>query len=241
MENSSIGILIGAVVIVAVAAAIFLALWSSRRAKAALAEFASSRGLVIQAADEGEELERRVVESIGVPAGGTYRDIVRLPLSTGEGYLFTKAPRTKGDSSEAGSDGSPHQLIVVFMDIAVTGRTFAAKAIPVAGELGERMLEFVLGKVFGATGIKRLDTSADYPEFSKTYNVFTEDEDGARSVVLSSGVVSCLMTRPQKDPVNISIGPKGFGVDIASVMKSRQELERFVDWADDLARVLKDH
>jgi hypothetical protein len=240
MEDSSTGFLIGAAVIVVVAAAIFLAVWSSRRAKAALVEFASSRGLSVEPLDQGEELERRVVESLGVPAGGIYRDIVRLPLSAGEAYLFTKAPETKGASSDTGTGGSPHQFIVVFMDIAVSGRTFAARAIPVAGKLGERMVEFVLNKVFGATGIKRLDTSAYYPDFSKVYNVFTEDEEGARSVVLSSGVVSCLMTHPQKEPVNISIGPKGFGVDITSVMKSRQEIDRFVDWADDLARVLKD-
>ncbi len=215
--------------------------FAGKKAKKALAEFAASRGLAVQPIDEGNELEQRVVERLGIPEGGIYQDIVRLPLSSGEGWLFTRAPeREKNNSDPHSSTGSPHQYIVVFMDIPIKGRSFAAKAVPMPrGGFGLQLVEFVLAKAFGAKGIHYLDTTADYPEFSKVYNVFTEDEKGARSVILSSGVVSCLMAHPRKDPVNLSFAPKGFGLDIESMLKSRQEIDLFVQWADDLARVLE--
>ncbi len=105
--------------------------------------------------------------------------------------------------------------------------------------MGQQVAEFILARVFGAKGIRYLNTTADYPEFARVYNIFTEDEAGARSVVLSSGVISCLMTHPRKDPVNLSFTPKGFGLDIEPILKSRQDIELFVQWADDLARVLE--
>lgn len=213
--------------------------FAGKKAKKALAEFAASRGLVVQRIDEGNELERQVTERLGIPEGGVYQDIIKLTLSSGEGWLFTKAPDPKKGSSDPNtSSGSPHQYIVVFIDIPIKGRTFAAKAIPISGGLGLKVVEFVLAKVFGAKGIHYLDTAADYPEFARVYNVFTEDEKGARSVILSSGVIACLMNHPRKDPVNLSFTPKGFGLDIESMLKSRADIDLFVQWADDLARVL---
>jgi hypothetical protein len=225
------------VVIVVVFILIFFV--AGKKAKKALAEFAASRGLTVQPLDEGNELERQVTERLGIPEGGVYQDIVKLVLDSGEGWLFTKAPDPKKGSSEPNtSAGSPHQYIVVFIDIPIEGRTFAAKAVPIPGGFGRQVVEFVLAKVFGAKGIHYMDTAADYPEFSRVYNIFTEDEKGARSVILSSGVTACLMNHPRKDPVNLSFTPKGFGLDIESMLKSRADIDLFVQWADDLARVL---
>jgi hypothetical protein len=242
MQSTNSGTFIGLglfALIVVVFVLIFF--FAGKKAKKALAEFAASRGLAVQPIDEGNELEQRVVERLGIPEGGIYQDIVRLPLSSGEGWLFTRAPeREKNNVDPHSSTGSPHQYIVVFMDIPIKGRSFAAKAVPMPlGGLGLQLVEFVLAKAFGAKGIHYLDTTADYPEFSKVYNVFTEDEKGARSVILSSGVVSCLMAHPRKDPVNLSFTPKGFGLDIESMIKSRQDIDLFVQWADDLARALE--
>jgi hypothetical protein len=226
---------------VVVAVFVFIFFFAGKKAKKALAEFAASRGLTVQPIDTGNDLEKRVVERLGIPEGGIYQDIVGLSLSSGEGWLFTKAPDQKKNSSEPNSSaGSPHQYIVVFMDIPIKGRTFTARATPMPqGGFGLQMVEFILAKVFGAKGIRYLDTTADYPEFSRVYNVFTEDEKGARSVILSPGVISCLMSHPRKDPVNVSFTPGGFGLDIESMLKSRQDIELFVQWADDLARVLE--
>ncbi len=213
--------------------------YAGKKAKKALAEFAASRGLTVQPIDEGNELEKKAVDRLGIPEGGIYQDFVRLPLSSGEGWIFTKAPdQRKGSSDPNTSGGSPHQYIVVFIDIPITGRTFAAKAIPVSKGFGLKVVEFVFAKAFGAKNIHYLDTTAEYPEFAKVYNVFTEDEKGARSVVLSPGVISCLMNHPRKDPVNLSFSPKGFGLDIESMLKKREEIDLFVQWTDDLAREL---
>lgn len=215
--------------------------YAGKKAKKALAEYAASRGLTVLPIDEGNALEKRVVDRLGIPGGGVYQDILQLPISSGEGWLFTKAPDPKKTSSgPEESSGSPHQYIVVFMDIPIKGRSFAAKATPMPrGGLGLQLVEFILAKAFGAKGIRYLDASADYPEFAKVYGVFTEDEKGARSVILSPGVTSCLMNHPRKEPVNISFTPGGFGLDIERMLKSRQDIELFVQWADDLARVLE--
>ena len=235
--NTFIGLGIFGIIVVVFVLIFFFA---GKKAKKALAEFAASRGLVVQPIDEGNEIERQVTRKLGIPEGGIYQDIVRLPISSGEGWLFTKAPDPKkNDPHVETSSGSPHQYIVVFMDIPVTGRTFAGKASPMPKSgIGLQLVEFILAKDFGAKGVHFLDTAADYPDFTKVYNVFTEDEAGARSVVLSSGVISCLMNHPRKEPVNISFTPNGFGLDIEKMLKSRQEIELFVQWTDDLARVL---
>jgi hypothetical protein len=219
---------------------VLIFVFAGRKAKKALVEFAASRGTLIQPKDETGELEKNLTERLGMPPGGIYKDIVPLSLSAGEGWLFSRAPEPDRDSSDnRSSSGSPHQYIVVFMDIPISGRTFTAKAVPIGGGLGRQIVEFMLAKVFGARGIHYLDVTAEYPEFSKVYNVFTEDEAGARSAILSSGVISCLMNRPRKDPPSLSFGPKGFGMDLEGMLKSRQEIELFVQWADDLARELE--
>lgn len=240
MQSFDPGMFIGLGVFVVIVIVFVLLFFSSTKAKKALAEFAASRGLMVRPKDEGDDLQHKVVERLGIPAGGTYKDIVELPLSSGQGWLFTRAPENRGSSSgPETSGGSAHQYIVVFMDIPIKGRTFAAKAIPISGGLGLQLVEFVLAKVFGAKGIDYLNMTAEYPQFAKVYNIFTEDEAGARSAILSSGVISCLMTHPRKDPVNLSFTPKGFGLDIDPLLKSRGDIELFVQWADDLARVLK--
>ncbi len=239
MQSLDPTMLIGLGVFAVIVVVFVLLFFAGTRAKKALAEFAASRGLTVLPKDEAGELERQVTERLGIPEGGVYKDIVELPLSSGRGWLFTKAPENKGSSSgPETSGGAPHQYIVVFIDIPIKGRTFAAKAVPISGGLGLKMVEFILGKVFGAKGIHYLDTTADCPEFARVYNVFTEDEKGARSVILSSGVITCLMNHPRKDPVNLSFTPKGFGLDIESMLKSRADIDLFVRWADDLARVL---
>jgi hypothetical protein len=240
MQTFDPGMFIGLGVFAVIVVVFVLLFLSGTKARKALAEFAASRGLLVQPKDEGGELGRRVVEELGIPEGGIYKDIVELPLSSGKGWLFTRAPENKSSSSgPETSGGSPHQYIVVFMDIPIKGRTFAAKAIPISGGLGQQVVEFLLAKVFGAKGIHYLNTTAEYPEFAKVYTIFTEDEDGATSVILSSGVISCLMTHPRKEPVNVSFTPKGFGLDIEPLLKSREDIELFVQWVDDLARVLR--
>jgi hypothetical protein len=241
MQSFNPGLFIGLGVFAAIVVVFVLLFLSGTKARKALAEFAASRGLVVLPKDEGGVLERRVVEQLGVPEGGIYKNIVELPLSLGEGWLFTRAPENTGSTSgPESSGGSPHQYIVVFMDIPVKGRTFATKAIPISGGLGQKLVEFALAKVFGAKGIHYLNTTAEYPEFAKVYNIFTEDEEGARSVILSSGVISCLMTHPRREPVNMSFTPKGFGLSIEFMLKSREDIELFVQWVDDLARILRE-
>ena len=219
---------------------LYLVFYLSKRSKKALASFVQSRGLIILPDDAGAELESKLVQKLGVPSGGRYKDIVQLPLSVGEAYFYTQQPQPQRSSSSSSTSGNAHHFITVFMDLSASGRTFVAPRVPIGGELGKKMVEFILKRVFDARDITILDIKEAFPDFAKTYNVFTEDEEGAKRIILSPGVISCLMTYPGKNPVNIAFSPSGFGIDIQPIMKKPEEMDRYTVWAENLARVLKD-
>jgi hypothetical protein len=220
--------------------ALYLVFFYVKKPKRALAEFVQSRGLVIIPTDQGGELERRLVEEIGIPEGGRYHDIIRLPLSVGEAYFYTRLPEPSRTSSTGSSSGSPHHFITVFADIPLKGRTFVVPHVPIRGKFAEKVIEYILNKVFGAKNITLLDVQDQYPDFAKKYNVFTEDEAGARKFILSGDLIPYLMTHPGKKPVNIAFAPGGFGIDIEPQLKSRREMDEFTAWAENLARTVKD-
>lgn len=220
--------------------ALFIVFYISKRSKKALASFVQSRGLIMLPDDAGSELESKLVEKLGVPSGGRYKDIVELPLSVGEAYFYTQLPQPQQASSSSSTSGNAHHFITVFMDLPASGRTFVAPRIPIGGEFGKKMVEFILKRVFDARDITILDIKEAFPDFAKIYNVFTEDEEGAKRIVLSSGVMSSLMTYPGKNPVNIAFSPSGFGIDIQPMMRKPEEMDRYTVWAENLARVLKD-
>jgi len=220
--------------------ALYLVFYLSKRSKRAFSSFVQSRGLIILPDDAGSDLETKLTEKLGVPSGGRYKDIVRLPLSVGEAYFYTQLPQPQQTSSSSSTSGNAHHFITVFMELPASGRTFIAPRVPIGGEFGKKMVEFILKRVFGARNITILDIKEAFPDFAKIYNVFTEDEEGAKRIVLSPGVMSCLMTYPGKNPVNIALSPSGFGIDIQPMMKKPEEMDRYTVWAENLARVLKD-
>jgi hypothetical protein len=209
------------------------------RAKKALISFAMSRGLEIIPYDREGDLKSRITESFGLPEMGGLEDIVKIPLSHGEGYLYTRVPDGSGSSSASSSEFT-HQFMVVFIDIPISQRTFVVQRIPLKGKLAKIVIKLVLNKIFGAGNVELMEIDERFPDFGRKYNVFTEDVEEAERVVLTSGVMSVLMTHPRKRPANICFAPSGFGVMIEPVMKSAQEIERLVAWSENLCRAIND-
>ena len=209
------------------------------RAKRALITFARTRGLTIIPDDRSGDLKTRITRGFGLPETGNIEDIVKIPLSNGEGYLYNRIPDTSGSSSTASSDYT-RQYIVVFIEIPIDRRTFVVQHIPFKGRLAKVVIDMVLKKVFGAGNVILMELEERFPDFGKVYNVFTEDEEGAERVILTADVISMLMTHPGKNPANICFSPSGFGIVIESKMKTAVEIERFVTWSENLARALKD-
>lgn len=206
------------------------------KAKKTLITFAQSRGLTIISEDQNNDIRSRLTEKFGLPEMGIYRDIVKLPISFGESYLYTRTPET----SDGSSSDSPHHFIVVFMDIPITQRTFVIPHFPLKGKFAKGIIEFVLKRAFGAKNIEMLEIEERFPDLAKVYTVFTEDVKSAEEVILSADVMSMLLTHPRKKPVNICFTPEGFGIDIEPQMKKLDEIEQFVAWAENMARALKD-
>jgi len=209
------------------------------KAKKALVGFAQSRGLTIISEDQDNVLRSRLTEKFGLPMAGEYQDIIKLPLSSGEGYLCTRSPDTSDSSSET-SSGPPHHFIVVFMNIPIDRRTFVIPHFPLKGKFVKGIIEFVLKRAFGAKDIELLEIEERFPDLAKAYSVFTEDVKSAEEVIMSADVMSMLLTHPRKEPVNICFTPEGFGIDIEPQMKKLDEIEQFVAWAENLVRVLDD-
>ena len=227
---------IGAIVFVLITYAVVKA---SMGPKKALQAFVQSRGLIIEPKDEGGQLATKMEEKLGIPSGGIYKDIVRLPLSTGEAYLYTRYSEHRSSSTTGSQTGPPHHFITVFMDIPVTGRTFLGPSMPIGGGFGKMMVEFVFKRVFGAHDIHIFDVKDHHPHFAKVYNIFTEDEESARKVILSSGIASSLMSHPRKKPPSVAFCPEGFGLDIEPMIKRIDEMELFVAFAENLSRELR--
>ncbi|GEM_PF-1702748 len=209
------------------------------RAKKALITFARTRGLTIVPDDRSGDLKTRITQSFGIPETGRLVDIVKIPLSNGEGYLYTRLPETSGSSAGSASD-FVSQFIVVFIDIPIAERTFVVQRVPLKGRLARAVVEMVLKRIFGAGKIELMEIDKRFPDFGRVYNVFTEDVDSAESVVLTTDVMSVLMTHPQKKPANVCFAPSGFGIFIEPKMKKVEKIERFVTWSENLARALKD-
>lgn len=209
------------------------------RAKKALINFARTRGLTIIPDDRSGDMKTRITQGFGLPEMGGIEDIVKIPLSNGEGYLYTHIPDTSGSSSTSSSDYT-RQLIVVFIDIPIDRRTFVVQHVPFKGRLAKIVIDLVLNKVFGAGNVILMELEDRFPDFGRIYNVFTEDVDGAERVILTADILSVMMTHPGKKPANVCFSPSGFGIAIEPKMKSAEEIERFVAWSENLARALKD-
>ncbi|MEJ2068196.1 MAG: hypothetical protein P8Y09_09695, partial [Deltaproteobacteria bacterium] len=207
--------------------------------KKALISFARSRWLEIIPDDRGDDLKSRITGSFGLPETGELEDIVRIPLSRGEGYLYTRVPDRSTSSSTSSSDYK-RQFVIVFIDIPMSQRTFVVQRIPLKGRLAKTVIKLVLNRIFGAGSVELMEIDERFPDFGRVYNVFTEDVEEAERAVLTPDVMSVLMVHPRKKPANICFAPSGFGVMIEPMMKSAQEIERFVAWSENLARSIND-
>jgi len=204
-----------------------------------LAAFAQSRGLIILPEDANGELKKKIEENFNIPQSGEYRDIITLWFGSGEAYFYRVVPHSERTSTTGTTSGSPHHFIAVFMPTGMRERAFAAPAVPVSGKFAEKIVSYILEHAFGAKDIKILNIKDQYPDFGQKYNVFATDEKNARDIILSEDVISTLMAYPMKRAANIMFSPKGFAVDIEPLLKKRDEMDRLIVWAEDLARVLK--
>jgi len=208
------------------------------RHKKALLAFAAARGLAVLPEDTDGSLARRFVEQMKLPARGDFQDIMKIPLPQGEGYLFTQRPDTTG--SDSAGEGTPHHYLVVFLPLAISCRTFLTPKFLLGGSVGRKMIEMLLSHLFGVADVSFIDIDGEFPEFSKKINVFTEDEDGARKLLLNTEVTSLLMELPGKTIINMAVTPGGMAMHIEPMMRKAEQIEEFVTWSEKMVRALSE-
>ncbi len=212
--------------------------YNVRRLKRAVSSYAKSRGLAVIEKDENNALGKMLEERLGVPKGGMYGEIIRLPLSEGEGYFYNGYKGVKSGSEKGTSSEDLKYFITVFIDIPISGSVFLFPHAEIKGKLLKKMYEFAMSMVPGPGGRKAIDIEKQFPEFAKTHTVFAEKDDDAFNVILTADVVSTLMARLPSKYYNISFFPKGFIIEITPLFKDSGDVEDFVRLAEDISRCL---
>lgn len=213
-------------------------IYNVRRVKSAVKSYALSRGLSVAREDENGDFGRMLVERLGVPKGGKYGDIMRLPLSRGEGYLYSGYKGVKNGSEKGTSDENLRYFITVFMEVPISGPVFLFSHSEVKGMLLKKMFLFAISIVPGPGGKKALDIEERFPEFAKTHTIFAVKGEDAFDVILTADVVAILMARLPHTFYNISFLPGGFIMEITPLFKSSGDVEDFVRLAEDLSRYI---
>jgi hypothetical protein len=175
---------------------------------------------------------------MNLPVRGDIQDILKIPLPQGEGYLYT--PRPHASTSDTGGDASSNQYLVVLFPLAVSGRTFLIPKFPLGGSVGRKMIEMLLSHLFGVKDVSFVETDREFPEFSKKVNVFSEDEDGARRLLLNMEVTSLILERPEKVMLNMAVTPGGMALHIEPMMRKPEQIEEIVGWSEKIARALSE-
>ncbi|MBN1882249.1 MAG: hypothetical protein JW885_08765 [Deltaproteobacteria bacterium] len=208
------------------------------RHKKALYAFADSRGLSIQPEDTDGSLARRFVEQMNLPVHGDIEDIMKVPLPQGEGYFFTQSPDVT--DSDSTSEGTPRHSLVVFSPLPLSGRTFLTPKFPLGGSVGRKMIEMLLSHLFGVRDVSFVETEREFPEFSKKVTVFSEDEDGARGVLLNEEITSLLLELQGKTIINMAVTPGGLAIHIEPMIKKVEQIEALVGWSEKIIRALSE-
>jgi len=212
-----------------------ISLFTPKHKKTLLA-YASTRGLTVLPEDTDGALARRFIEQMNLPVRGDIQDILKLPLAQGEGYLYTQRPEVS--TSDTGGDASPHQYLVVFFPLALSGRTFLTPKFPLGGAVGRKMIEMLLSHLFGVKDVSFVETEREFPEFSKKVTVFSEDEDGARKLLLNTEVTSLILERPEKTILNMAVTPGGTAMHIEPMMRKPEQIDEIVNWSEKIIRAL---
>lgn len=213
--------------------------YNVRRLKRAVSSYAQSRGLAVARKDENGDFGRMLLERLGVPPGGIYEDIMRLPISQGEGYLYSGYKGLESGSEKGDSDENLKYFITVFTEIPISGSVFLFSHTEIKGKLLKKMYQFAMSMVPGPGGRKALDIEEQFPEFAKTHTIFAKDQKDAFDVILTADVMSILISRlPSISRIyhNITFLPGGFTIEIIPFFKSPQDVEDFVRLAEDLSR-----
>jgi hypothetical protein len=208
------------------------------RHKKALYAFAATRGLSVLPEDTDGVLAGRFTEMMNLPVQGKMEDILKFPLSQGEGYLYTQRPDVS--ASDTDSEVTSHNFLVVFVPLSLSGRTFLTPKFPLGGSVGRKMIEMVLSHIFGVKDLTFLEVDREFPEFAKGTNIFTEDEAGARNLILNTEVTSLIMERPEKLMFNMAVTPGGMAMRIEPLMKKPEQIEQLISWSEKIARALSE-
>lgn len=208
------------------------------RHKKALLTFAAGRGLTVLPEDPDGSLARRFIEQMNLPVHGEIVDIMKIPLPQGEGYLYTQRPDVTGGDSVG--EGTPHHYLVVFFPLALSGRTFLTPKFPLGGTVGRKMIEMLLSHLFGVMDVSFIETDREFPEFSKKINVFSEDEDGARRLLLNTEITSLLLELQGKMIINMAMTPGGLAMHIEPMMRKVEQIEELVTWSEKMIRALSE-
>lgn len=213
-------------------------IYNVRRVKRAVTSYARSRGLVVAQKDENGDFGRMLEERLGVPKGGMYEDIMRLPVSRGEGYFCSGYKGVESGSEKGDRDENLKYFITIFMEIPISGPVFLFSHAEVKGKLLKKMFLFAMSMVPGPGGRKALDIKKRFPEFARTHTIFAVKGEDAFNVILTADVVAILMAPLPHTYYNISFLPGGFIVEMAPLFKSSGDVEDFVRLAENLSRYI---
>ena len=206
--------------------------------KKAMYAYADTRGLTVLPEDSDGSLTRRFVEEMHLPVRGDLQNIMKIPLSLGEGYLFTQnTEATDINNTEA---GTPRQSLVAFFPLAVSGRTFLTPKFPLGGTVGKKMNGMLLSHLFGVQDVSFIETEREFPEFSKKLNLFSEDEDGARRVILNTEITSLLIELQGKMVVNMTVTPGGLAMHIEPMIRKPELIEELTSWLERMIQALSE-
>jgi len=214
-----------------------VSLFTPRHKKALLA-FAATRGLTVLPEDTDASLARRFTEQMNLPVLGDIQDIMKIPLPQGEGYLFTQRPDVTG--SDSAGEGTPHHYLVVFLPLALSGRTFLTPKFSLGGSVGRKMIEMLLSHLFDVKDVSFIETDREFPEFGKKVSVFSEDEAGARRVLLNTEITSLVLERQGKTIINMAVTPGGVAMHIEPMMRKTEQIEELVNWSEKITRALSE-
>ncbi|MBN1574211.1 MAG: hypothetical protein JW984_13520 [Deltaproteobacteria bacterium] len=212
--------------------------YNVRRLKRAVSSYAKSRGLSVAEKDEDNAFGKMLEDRLSVPPGGVYGDIIRLPLSEGEGYFYSGYKGVESGSKKGASDENLKYFITVFMEIPILGPVFLFSHSEVKGNLLKKMFLLAISIVPGPGGKKALDIEERFPEFAKTHTIFAVNSEDAFDVILTADVVAILMARLPHTYYNILFLPGGLIVEITPLFKSSADVEVFVRLAEGLARYM---
>ncbi len=198
----------------------------------ASAAFARVRGFSVIPDSEGISVGARLRELLPLGRGDLF-DIVRLPLSVGEGYLFSMLP--DADSHLPRTQENQRQFIAVLIQTTATGGLFIHPPIrhPFGGFKRRRLFGVFKAKKYLPVSPDRLPGP-----IAARYSVRIENEAADPGRLLTPDVVQALTRAPRRRGFAILVCDGGFVVYINPLLAGQTEAAMFYDFTVGLTGAL---